>query len=102
MASLFQYGKYGAINRADTNINGFYVIMFITEAYTLQNNTAIDGKFMSVGELVIKAQYIFFMKENTNWYWKQQPLQHNIMVPTRTILHPRPDVSVISHVQYTP
>ena len=31
------------------------------------------------------------MQENINWYWKQQSLQHNIIVPTRTILHPRLD-----------
>ena len=32
MASLFQYGKYCAINTADTIANGFYVIKFISEA----------------------------------------------------------------------
>ena len=42
------------------------------------------------------------MQESTNWYWKQQPLQHNIIVPTRTIIHPRLGVVVITDVQYTP
>ena len=28
MVSLFQYGKYGAINTTDTATNGFYVVMF--------------------------------------------------------------------------
>ena len=32
------------------------------------------------------------MQENTNWYWKQQPMQQTIIVTTRTILHPRVDV----------
>ena len=71
MASLVQYGKYGAINTSDTTKNGCYVIMFISEAKTLQNNTTIDGHFNSEGELVVKAQYICSTKENTNWYWKQ-------------------------------
>ena len=44
MASLFQYGNYGAINTDDTTTNVFYVIKFISEAYTLQNNTTIDKK----------------------------------------------------------
>ena len=42
------------------------------------------------------------MQENTNWYWKQQPLQQNIIVPTRTIIHPRLDVITIRYVQDTP
>ena len=71
MASLVQSGMYGDINTNDTTTNGFYVIQFISEAYTLQNNTTIDGQVISAGELVVKAQYIFSMQENTNCYRKQ-------------------------------
>ena len=38
--------------------NGFYVIQFISEAYTLQNNTQIYGQVVSAGELVVKEQYL--------------------------------------------
>ena len=69
-------------------MNGFFVIKFISEAYTLQNNTKFDRQNISADELVVKAQYICSMQENFNWYWKQQSLHHNIMVPTRTIIHP--------------
>ena len=31
---------------------------FISEAYTLQNNTKIYGQVISAGELVVKAQYL--------------------------------------------
>ena len=41
MASLFESGKYVAINRMDTTTNGFYVVIFKSEAYTLQYNTTI-------------------------------------------------------------
>ena len=58
MALLVQSGKYGATNTADTITNVFYVIKFISEAYTLQNNTTIDGQIISAGELVVKAQYL--------------------------------------------
>ena len=44
MASLAELGKYGAINITDTSTNGFYVIMFTSGEYTLQENTTIDGK----------------------------------------------------------
>ena len=93
---------YGAINIYDTTENGFYVIQFLSEAYTLQNNTRIDGKVISDGELFVKSQYLWSMQESTNWYWKQQPLQHTIIVPTHTILHPRLDVITIRYVQYIP
>ena len=61
MASLVESGKYGAINRIDTTTKVFYVIVFTSEAYTLQNNTTIDGQIITAGVLVFKTQYIFSM-----------------------------------------
>ena len=58
MYSLAQSCKYGFINTVDTKNNGFYVIKFISEAYTLQNNTIFDVKLISAGELFVKAQYL--------------------------------------------
>ena len=55
MASLVQSGMHGAINTDYTTKNVFYVIQFISEAYTLQNNTTIYGQIISAGELVFKA-----------------------------------------------
>ena len=66
---------YIAINTDETKIHRFYVIQFLSEAYMLQNNTTIDRQVISAGKLVSKAQYILSMQENTNCYWKQQPLQ---------------------------
>ena len=100
MASLVQSGMYGAINTDDTTTNGFYVIQFLSEAYTLQNNTTIDGQVISAGELFVKAQYLCSMQENINWYWKQQPLQQTIISPTCTRIHPRLDVIIIRYVKY--
>ena len=36
MDSLFESGTYGAVNTTDTETHGFYVIVFISEAYTLR------------------------------------------------------------------
>ena len=41
MPSIAQSGKYGAINTNDTATNTFYVIVFTSEAYTLQYYTKI-------------------------------------------------------------
>ena len=102
MDFFFQSGEYIAINTADTITNLFYVIEFISYAYKLQNNTTIDTQIISAGELVVKARYICFMKENSNWYWKQESMKHNIIVPTRIILHPCLDVVRIIDVHGIP
>ena len=89
MASLVESGKYGAINTADKTTNGFYVIMFTSGTYTLQENTTIDGQIIIAGELVVNAKNLCSMQVDTNWYWNQQSKHHVITVPTRTILHPQ-------------
>ena len=57
MASSVQSSMYGAINTADNTPNVFHVIKFISEAYMLQNNTTIDERVISDGELVVETQY---------------------------------------------
>ena len=49
MASLVEPGNYGVINTTDTTTNGFYVIMFTSEACKLQDKTTIDGKIITSG-----------------------------------------------------
>ena len=102
MASLFESGKYGAIDKTYASTNGFYVIMFTSGAYTLQENTTIDGKIITAGELVVKAQYICSMQVDTNWYWNQQPQQNFITVPTRTILNPQLEVNSVTDFHAIP
>ena len=58
MTSIFQSGIYGVINPDDTTANRIYFIQLISEEYTLQNNTRIDGQLISAGELVVKSQYL--------------------------------------------
>ena len=69
MASLVQHGNYGSINTTDKSTMGYYVIKFVSEAYTLQEDTKYDGKIISDGELIVKPRYRSCMQENTNWYW---------------------------------
>ena len=62
MASLVESVNYVVINTTDTATDGFYVIMFTSGAYTLQENTSIDGQIITAGELVVKAQYLCSMQ----------------------------------------
>ena len=52
--------------------------------------------------MVVKAQYLCYMKIGTNWYWNQKPKHHVITVPTRTILHPQLEVIVIKNFHAIP
>ena len=72
--------------------------MFTSEAYKLQNNTTIDGHIITAGKLVFKEQYICSMQEITNWFWDKYPQQKVITVPTRTIIHPRLYVILITYI----
>ena len=89
MASLVESGKYGAINTTYTSTNGFYVIMFTSGAYTLQENSKSNGQIITAGELVVNAKYLCSMQVDTNWYWNQKSKHHVITMPTHTILHPQ-------------
>ena len=102
IALLVESGKYGYINTTATEKNGFYVIIFQSEVYKLQDNTTIDGKIITAGEFVVKACYLCSMKVDTYWYCNQHPQQHVITVPTLTIIHPQIKVnSVKNSTQYS-
>ena len=73
MASLVESGKYGAIKITDRATNRFYINMFTSEAYTLQDNTTIYVQIITAGGLVLKPQYLCSMQSDTNWYWNRHP-----------------------------
>ena len=49
MASLVHYGKYCSMNKKYASKMGYYVIKFVSEAYSLQNDTTCDGQIISYG-----------------------------------------------------
>ena len=102
MASFVESGTYGAIITKEKSTNGFYVIMFKTGAYKLQENTTIYGQIITAGELVVKAQYLCSMQIYTNWYWNQQPKHHVITVTIRTIIHPKLEVNTVTDFHEIP
>ena len=73
-------------------------LRFTSEAYTIQDNTTIEGKIITAGKLVVKSQYLCSMQVDTNWYWDKHPQQPVITVPTRTILNPRLELNEITDI----
>ena len=76
--------------------------MLTSEAYTPKDNTTINGKIITAGELVAKSQYLCSMQVDTNWYWNQHTQYHLIAVPTLTILHPRLEVNAETYFHAIP
>ena len=52
--------------------------------------------------MVVKAQYLCSVLVDTDWCWNQHPQQHVIVVPTRTILHPRLEVNTVTDFHTIP
>ena len=48
---------------------GSYMIKFLSEAYTLHDDTTCDIQISSASELFVKAKYLSSMQEKTNWNW---------------------------------
>ena len=76
--------------------------MLTSGAYTLQENTKIDGQIITAGEFVVKAKYLCSMQVDNSWYWNQQTKHHIIKVPTRTVLHPQLEVDAITDFHEIP
>ena len=68
MVSLVQSGKYDTINTIDTSTIGYYVINFVSESYTLQDDNTCNRQTISSGEIVVNSQYLICIQENTNLY----------------------------------
>ena len=102
MASLVESVNYGAINITYTATNGFYVIMFTSGAYTIQENTKIDVHIITAGDFFVKAKYLCSMQVDTNWYLNKQPKKNVITVPTSTILNPQLEVNTLTYFHAIP
>ena len=102
MALLYQTGKFGAMNTPYPKTIGYYVVKYVSDSYTLQGDTTCDCQIITAGELVVRAQYMSYTKENTKLHWEQTQYQQITTVTTRTITNPCLGVVVVKEVQYTP
>ena len=101
MTYLFQSARYGAMNKIYPNILGYYVVNYVSGAYTSQEENTFDGKIIKADEIVVKAKYLICTKER-KWYREKSNQKQIMVVPTHTILHPYLDIIAVKDVQYTP
>ena len=68
MDSSVQSVNYDAMNTIDPTEMDYYDIKFVSETYTLQEDSSCDRQVSTYGELVLKYCSLICMKENTKWY----------------------------------
>ena len=66
--TLVHNGKDVAINTSYITTMGYYVVKFLLEPYTLQDNNKFEKKVIKTGENMVKVRYLCINKSNTNWY----------------------------------
>ena len=67
---------------------GYYVIKFMSEHYTLQEETMYYVQISTSVELAVKSQYMNFMKYNTKWYWYKKTQQKiSLFLHTQFYIH---------------
>ena len=60
--------NYGAIDADDYICRGYYIIIFSSFPYTLQEDLSIDGQVISSGEMVCDRNYYFPININYRSY----------------------------------
>ena len=58
---------------------GYYVIQYVTNTFTLQEDTTTYGQVIKAGELAVWETYLSEIPSNKNWYFEQEP-NHNIII----------------------
>ena len=67
-ASILHDGNFGAINTDDPKTDGYYIVQFKSDPYTLQDTIDVDGQILEKGEVVCDARYFSPAMENSKWY----------------------------------
>ena len=62
MSALVQSGKYGAINTEYQTTMVYYVVIYFSEPYTLQDDKTVYKQVINTGELIVKAEYLSIIK----------------------------------------
>ena len=80
----------------------YFVINYLSEPYTLQEDQTTYGEVIKAGGLVVKSECLNFMEKKTNCYWRQHRTNQSVIISTRRIVHPCLEVSVINNAAEIP
>jgi hypothetical protein len=68
MSLMVCKGKVGAIGTADNVGMGYYVIEWLSEPYTLQEDTDGMSGMIGTGTMVVDALYFNWVEHTPHWY----------------------------------
>jgi hypothetical protein len=68
MSLIIREGKVGAIGTADQATMGYYVVKWLSEPYTLQEETEGMSGMIHVGTMVANMLYFNQVERARNWY----------------------------------
>ena len=80
----------------------YFVINYLSEPYTLQEDQTTYGEVIKAGGLVVKSECLSFMKTKTNFYWRQHRTNQNVIISTRRIVHQCLEMSIINNAADIP
>ena len=78
-------GNYSTIDDDDFTYHGYYIIIFSSSSYTLQEALSSDGQVISSGEMVSEGTY-FSININSHCYVLQKQ-SNNTIVSLITIIN---------------
>ena len=78
-------GKCCDVDTGDSSWHGYYIIKFSSSPYSLQEDSSIDGKIISFGEMVCEGTYLFLTNVSSNYYVLQWNKSIYIIVSLRKI-----------------
>ena len=92
-----QTGNYDAINETYTRILVHYVLNYIFDAITLQEDTTTDNEVSPAGELAVRSLHLSHMKKKEKLVLQAEKNEQDVIILTHTIVHPCLDVSLINN-----
>ena len=102
MATLFQIGKYGAINTTDMTTMGYYMIKLFSESRKLQEDTPCDGQISTYGELICQSTLHELCAILYKGEMGTKTTTKKIIFPTCKIAHPCLDVMSATEAKKIP
>ena len=88
------------MNKIGSKIMGYFAIQFVSEVYTLKEDTTHYRQIITDVELVVKANHSIFIIEKKKCHWEKKQQQKAVVVPTITIVHPYLDAMGLKYVHY--
>ena len=102
MVHLVNNKQFGAIHTEDPKTDGYYIVQFISDPYTLQEDTVEDGVTIANGVLVCDARYFSPVQLGDCWYTLPKDGDIETTVLLRTVIKANLSLHFVTHPNQLP